>query len=185
GWPEGVCPVWFGDTKGGILEGLLRLARPVPPDVQLGYHFCYGDDRHRHYKEPADAGKLVEVANALAASLGRPLNWIHLPVPRDRADDAYYAPLADLRLRPETELYLGLVHHTDGVDGAERRMTAARRFVTGFGVATECGWGRPPPATIPELLRIPAAATAPLRPAGAARPPVASPAGSPRATGEA
>jgi SAM-dependent methyltransferase len=174
---EGVFPVWFADVKGGILERLLRLARHVPPDVELGYHFCYGDVQHRHFKEPADAGRLVEVANALAASLGRPLSWIHLPVPRDRADEAYYAPLADLRLRPETELYLGLVHHTDGVDGTRRRLAAARRFVSGFGVATECGWGRRPPATIPELLRIHHAVTAPLSPAGAPRPPFAWPPG--------
>ena len=84
GMLEGVFPVWFGDVKGGILERLLRISRHVPPDVQLGYHLCYGDVQHRHFKEPADAGRLVEVANALAASLGRPLNWIHLPVPRER-----------------------------------------------------------------------------------------------------
>ena len=81
------------DVKGGILERLLRISRHVPADVQLGYHLCYGDVQHRHFKEPADAGRLVEVANALAASLGRPLNWIHLPVPRERLDEAYYAPL--------------------------------------------------------------------------------------------
>src|SRR2546430_3323840 len=51
----------------------------------------------------------------------------HLPVPRDRTDPAYYAPLAALRLRPETELYLGLVHATDGVEGSARRMEVARR----------------------------------------------------------
>jgi hypothetical protein len=27
--------------------------------------------------------------------------------------DAYFAPLAGLKLRPETELYLGLVHRDD------------------------------------------------------------------------
>ena len=167
---EGVFPVWFDDVKGGILERLLRLARHVPADVELGYHFCYGDVQHRHFKEPADAGRLVEVANALAASLGRSLNWIHLPVPRNRTDERYYAPLGDLRLRPETELYLGLVHHTDGVDGTRARMAAARRFVGGFGVATECGWGRRPPATVPELLRIHYAVSAPLRMPGVARP---------------
>lgn len=43
---------------------------------------------------------------------------------------------------PETELFLGLVHHADGVAGARRRLEAAERFVTGFGVATECGIGR-------------------------------------------
>lgn len=169
GMLEGVFPVWFGDVKGGILERLLRLSRQVPPDVELGYHLCYGDVQHRHFKEPTDAGRLVDVANALAASLGRPLNWIHLPVPRGRTDDAYYEPLRDLRLRAETELYLGLVHHTDGVEGSARRMDAAARFVSGFGVATECGWGRRAPATIDDLLRIHRELSAPLHDASAAR----------------
>src|SRR5207249_6191498 len=124
-------------VKGGILERLLRLSRRVPPDVELGYHLCYGDVRHRHFKEPADTRKLVDVANVLAGSLGRPLNWIHLPVPRNRVDEAYYAPLGELRLRAETELYLGLVHHTDGVEGTRRRIDVAGRFASGFGIATE------------------------------------------------
>ncbi len=171
GMLEGVFPVWYADVKGGILERLLRLSREVPPDVELGYHLCYGDVQHRHFKEPADAGKLVDVADALAASLGRPLNWIHLPVPRDRFDDAYYVPLRDLRLRPETELYLGLVHYTDGVEGTARRIEIARRFVTGFGIATECGWGRRAPATIPELIRIHRELSAPVhQPSRTSRP---------------
>jgi SAM-dependent methyltransferase len=169
GMLEGVFPVWFDDVKGGILERLLRLSRYVPPDVQLGYHFCYGDVQHRHFKEPADAGRLVEVANALAASLGRPLNWIHMPVPRDRVDEAYYVPLRQLRLPSGTELYLGLVHHTDGIEGTGRRLEVAQGFVTGFGIATECGWGRRPPSTIPDLLRIHAALSAPIQPAGGPR----------------
>ncbi len=163
---EGVFPVWFEDVKGGILERLLRLSRQVPADVELGYHLCYGDVQHRHFKEPSDARKLVEIANALAASLGRPLNWLHLPVPRARVDEAYYAPLGELRLRPETELYLGLVHHTDGVEGTARRMDVARRFVSGFGIATECGWGRRASATIPELLRIHRELSAPVQQPG-------------------
>jgi ubiquinone/menaquinone biosynthesis C-methylase UbiE len=169
GMLEGVYPVWFGEVKGGILERLLRISRHVPPDVPLGYHLCYGDVQHRHFKEPADAARLVDLANALAASLGRPLNWIHLPVPRERLDEAYYAPLRDLRLRAETELYLGLVHHTDGAEGSRRRMEVARRFVSGFGVATECGWGRRPAATIPDLLRIHAEVSGPLQRAGIPR----------------
>jgi SAM-dependent methyltransferase len=169
GMLEGVFPVWFDDAKGGILERLLRLARHVPPDVELGYHFCYGDVQHRHFKEPADAGRLVEVATALTMSLGRPLNWLHLPAPRDRFDDGYYAPLQDLRLRAETELYLGLVHHTDGVAGTRRRMEIARRFVSGFGIATECGWGRRAPTTIPELLRVHRELSAPVQQPGPPR----------------
>jgi len=165
GMLEGAFPAWFDDVKGGILERLLRLARHVPIDVELGYHFCYGEVQHRHVT-PADAGKLVEIANALTASLGRPLNWIHLPVPRDRTDEGYFAPLAELRLRPETELYLGLVHRTDGVAGAALRMEMARRFVADFGIATACGWGRRAPATIPELLDLHRALSAPVQQSG-------------------
>jgi hypothetical protein len=77
-----------------------------------------------------------------------------MPVPRDRSDEAYFAPLHALRLRPETELSLGLVHHTDGLEGTRRRMATAENFVKDFSIATECGFGRRDPATIPELLRI-------------------------------
>jgi ubiquinone/menaquinone biosynthesis C-methylase UbiE len=176
GMLEGAFPVWFDDVKGGILERLLRLSRQVPPDVELGYHFCYGDVQHRHVK-PADAGKLVEIASALTASLSRPLNWIHLPVPRERTDEAYYAPLADLRLRPETELYLGLVHRTDGLEGTTHRMDVARRFVADFGVATACGWGRRVASTIPELLELHHALSAPVQQSGGSHPAFAWPDG--------
>src|SRR5690348_12512507 len=134
GMLEGVVPVWFGDARAGILERLLRLSRHVPPAVQLGYHLCYGDSQRRYFRQPADAGKLAQIAGALAGSLGRPLNWIHMPVPRDRDDEAYFEPLEDLRLPPETELYLGLVHLTDGEEGARRRIRAAERHVERFGV---------------------------------------------------
>jgi hypothetical protein len=77
-----------------------------------------------------------------------------MPVPRDRNDDAYFAPLSDLKLKPETELSLGLVHYTDGVAGTRRRLMTAERRAKGFSIATECGFGRRDPATIPELLRI-------------------------------
>jgi hypothetical protein len=41
---------------------------------------------------------------------------------------------------------------TDGLDGARRRLAAAREVVTDFGVATECGFGRRPPETVLALL---------------------------------
>jgi hypothetical protein len=80
-----------------------------------------------------------------------------MPVPRNRADDVYFAPLQQLRLRPETELCLGLIHYTDGVEGTNRRIETASRHVSHFSIATECGFGRRDPGTIPELLRIHAA----------------------------
>ena len=161
---EGAIAVWFDDVRAGIVERLLRLARMVPPGVELGFHLCYGDDEHGHFAEPADAGKLVGVANALAATLDRPLNWIHMPVPQERDDDAYYAPLGDLRLSGETELYLGLLHAGD--DGVPRRIAAARQHVDGFGIATECGWGRGGAAAVAGLLALHREFSAPLPDAG-------------------
>ncbi len=153
--------LWEGSTfthsssvKTQIIEKLVRLGNRVPEDVELGYHLCYGDAGHKHFIEPKDTANLVEVANAISAGLERQINWIHMPVPRNRDDDAYFAPLRNLHLHPETELYLGLVHYTDGSEGTQRRIAAAQKVIADFGVATECGFGRRPPETIPELLRI-------------------------------
>jgi hypothetical protein len=152
---EGVFPPFFdGDAEDGIVSRLARYASWVPDHVDLGYHFCYGDADHKHFKQPGDASLLVRIANRVSAAVERPLRWIHLPVPRDRDDDAYFAPLSDLRLREETEFYLGLVHLTDGVEGTAGRIATAKRVVSTFGVATECGMGRRPPDTIPRLLQI-------------------------------
>lgn len=130
------------------------LGARVPAGVDLLYHFCYGDNNHRHSVEPVDMGDMVDMANRLTRAVGRRIDLIHMPVPRDRADDAYFAPLAGLALRPETEIALGLVHFTDGIDGAKRRIATARRFGRDFAVATECGFGRRNPETIPALLRL-------------------------------
>lgn len=159
---EGMLTAPFPDARAALVERLVRLGDRIPAGIELGYHLCYGDAGHRHFVEPVDTATLVTIANALAAGITRPLHWLHLPVPRDRTDDAYYAPLRGLRLRPETELYLGLVHFADGVAGTRRRIAAAGRVVPAFGVATECGFGRRPSETVPELLRIHAAVAAPI-----------------------
>ncbi|MGH7090463.1 MAG: hypothetical protein ACREFQ_16325, partial [Stellaceae bacterium] len=82
-------------------------------------------------------------------------------VPIARDDDAFFAPLRGLTLAPETELYLGLVHAQDGVDGARRRMAAARRHAGAFGIGSECGIARArTPDLVREFLRVHAAAAA-------------------------
>ena len=151
---EGLYPAPFlgGKPEAPLIERLVRLGDAVPAGVELGYHLCYGDMNHRHWKEPEDTAVLVRIANSIASAVSRPIDWIHIPVPRDRDDDAYFAPLAGLALDPSTRLHLGLVHLTDGVEGARRRSAAAERVVTGFGIGTECGFGRRDPATILDLL---------------------------------
>jgi hypothetical protein len=163
GMLEGVWPVAFRDVRQEVVDRLVRIGNRVPARVEVGYHLCYGDAGHRHFKEPADMAKLVDIANAITAGVQRPVQWFSMPVPRNRADDAYFAPLRGLRLSPETELYLGLVHFTDKAEGTRHRIEAAQRALDRpFGVAAECGLGRRPPETIPELLRIHAEVAMPL-----------------------
>lgn len=125
----------------------------VPADVMLGLHLCYGDLGHKHIIEPPDLEVCVRMANAACKNAGRPIDFFHMPVPRARSDAAYFAPLASLMIG-DAQLYLGLIHHTDGVPGALQRAAAARDFRHDFGIATECGFGRRPGATVPALLDI-------------------------------
>ena len=139
------------ETFGNIV---VDLGNHVPADVDLLYHLCYGDSNHRHVVEPTDTADMVEFTNLISRNIKRPVQIVHMPVPRDRFDDAYFEPLQRLALRPETELCLGLVHYTDGVEGTKRRIATAQRHMPRFSIATECGFGRRDPATIPKLLLI-------------------------------
>jgi len=127
-----------------------RLAGAVPEDVELGFHLCYGDLDGVHFVQPRDAAKMVELAHLMRDSVKRSLQWIHMPVPIDRSDEAFFVPLRDLALSPSTELYLGLVHAAGGAEGTRRRIEAASRAVKDFGIASECGIAR---ARRPELVR--------------------------------
>ena len=141
-------------TRQWLIESLSRCGEAVPSGAELGFHLCYGDYEHKHFMEPVDAGNLVEVANAISSSARRNVDWMHMPIPKERDDDAYFLPLKNLALRKETELYLGLVHLTDGVEGSRHRIDIASRFVKDFGIATECGMGRRDPKTMHDLLRV-------------------------------
>ena len=154
-------PSSYGSSKAEMQEAFVNimvdLGNRVPRDVDLLYHLCYGDSNHRHVVEPTDMGDMAEFANRVSRQIARPVQLIHMPVPRNRADDAYFEPLRRLKLRPETELCLGLVHHTDGVEGTTKRLATAKKYAANFSIGTECGFGRRDPRTIPELLRIHAA----------------------------
>ena len=136
---------------------LKRCLEAVPADVELGIHLCYGDYDAKHFVEPEDAGKEVELANAIVEMAVRPIAFMHMPVPIDRTDDAFYSPLADLKLSQATELYLGLVH-ADGRNA--ERIAAASKVVSDFGIATECGIARQrTPEQVRELIRAHVAAS--------------------------
>ena len=131
-----------------ILQRMRRLGAAVPPDVEMGVHLCYGDFAAKHINEPRGMGPMVAVANAMAKAIARPIQYIHMPVPISRSDDAYFAALRELQF--PGELYLGVIHAGDGVDGTRKRMAAARKYAPKFGIACECGIAR---ARKPELVR--------------------------------
>jgi hypothetical protein len=159
---EGVLPHSFDDPEADLTTRLIRLGNSVPCGVELDFHLCYGDSGGRHFKEPADTSKLVAVANRVLQGLTRSLDWLHLPVPKERVDAAYFAPLQKLAVKARTELYLGVVHSVDGTVGTQARIAAARNFTPRFGVATECGCGRLKPETLPKLMALHAAVSSPI-----------------------
>lgn len=160
-WKQSVREQYWGGRE-GIVERTLRVIDLVPPEVETGFHCCYGDYGEQHDFEPPDLGNVTQLANEILAGASRPIQWVHMPVPISRSDPEYFVPLANLRLLAETKLFLGLLHLADGESGATRRVAAAQSVTAGFGVATECGWGRRSVDEAPELLHLHAAASAPL-----------------------
>jgi hypothetical protein len=80
----------------------------------------------------------VDWANALTERIDRPIGYIHMAsVPEHGRSD--YASLERLKLDEGTKLFLGLIHGSDGLDGARRRIQAASEFRSDFGVAHYCG----------------------------------------------
>ena len=151
---EGARQSYFPFHQDGIAERLIKLGDYVPADIELGYHFCYGSFGGKHFVEPVNMTPMVELANRLSAGVNRTIEFLHMPVPIERDDEAYFEALKGLSLKPETELYLGVIHDKDGVEGTKRRMATADKYVSDYGIATECGFGRRPAETIPPLLDV-------------------------------
>jgi hypothetical protein len=156
---DGGPPLPYDNPIDGSVERIGRLCGLVAEEAELGIHLCYGDPGHKHIVEPGDLAVSVAFANGICAASPRPVDYIHMPVPKGRGDDAYFAPLKGLAMTPGTALFLGLVHYTDGVAGTHARIAVAKKVAPDFGIATECGFGRRDSGTISDLLRIHAGVT--------------------------
>lgn len=151
---DGAMSLHYDDIFEGTIQRIQHLCRAIPDACDLGFHLCYGDPGHKHILEPTNLATGVKFANAICRVATRTVDWVHMPVPRDRSDVDYFSPLQDLDMPDETELILGLVHHTDGENGTKQRMAAADTVRRSYGIATECGFGRREPSTMIELLNI-------------------------------
>lgn len=132
-------------TMDVLVDKVVALADTVAEDVELGFHCCYGDVGGRHFFEPPDAGMVAAFMLRVLCSLGRRVDWIHFPVPKERTDVEYLLPLKALleRLDERTQVFVGLVHAGD-YEGTMRRIEAAKEVFgrRNFGISTECGLGR-------------------------------------------
>jgi len=155
---------WFPNPLGAEVEiysAIAEISAWFPSDVDFGYHLCYGDpkfgpspfmgredqrtaEHHDHGRHiiPPDISVVVKVSNALAQAVKRPINFVHAATMRSWTEPRHWETLEHLRLKPETEFYLGLVHADDTPAEARYRLDIAARHLSAFGISTECGLGR-------------------------------------------
>lgn len=152
---EGILQ-WMNKDKSWerYADPLPRLARIVPEQALLGYHFCYGTFPAWPMFETKDMGLVVRMANAAVAAAGRPVDFLHLAGSKTSRsdDDSFYAPLTDLDVG-DARVFLGLAMNVDGAVGLKLRETTARRYLADFGVANYCGFGRQPGVDPLETMR--------------------------------
>ena len=151
---EGVL-AWTSDGAWERFAGPVeRLTRLVPDEVLVGYHLCDGTFPEWPMYEAQDLSVLVKMANYAVANAGRRVDWLHLAGPRylRSEDERFFRPLAALE-PGDARVYLGIVLPIDGIPGLMLRHATASRFLTDFGVAMYCGFGRQPGADGNETMR--------------------------------
>jgi hypothetical protein len=142
---EGVL-AWTSEGAWERFAGpVTRLTRLIPDEVLVGYHLCYGTFPEWPMYEARDYGVLVRMANFAVANSGRRVDWLHMAGPRYlRSEDrSFFRPLIDLE-PGDARVFLGIVLPVDGLAGLRRRHATASRYITDFGVAMYCGFGRQP-----------------------------------------
>jgi hypothetical protein len=145
---------WGSWTLDQIADTLARVAHVVPAEAELGFHLC--GLWHIDNTAGQDLQVHVDWANALTRRIARPINYIHMASVPEHGDQDY-AKLRDLELEPHTKLFLGLIHPSDGLEGAKRRVASAAKYREDFGVAHFCGLApifRVDPNTLDDVLEL-------------------------------
>ena len=132
-------------------EQLDNLWQDIPDETLMGYHWCYGTWGGWPMTAMEDLDLCVRMSNEAKKRTGRRLDYVHMPVIR-HPDEKFFAPLDNLDVG-DTKVFLGIVHHTDGIEDFRRRRDLARKHLQDFGIASVCGYGRVEPELLPEILR--------------------------------
>jgi hypothetical protein len=156
-WPEATLAEKFRRHT----DLLVELTPDIPEDVLVGFHWCYGTWGGWPMTDLADLQLCVDLSNDTVPRAGRRVDYVHMPVPLN-PDTDFFAPLSDLDIG-DTKVYLGLVHHEDGIAGCKRRMDLAAEWIDDFGVGAVCGYGREDPDSVADVLDLHRACAAELR----------------------
>lgn len=131
----------FHWTQAQMADAVASVANRIPPEVELGFHVC--TIWHHDPAGGQDNEVVADTVNALIERIKRPITYFHIPIipEHDKVED--YEPLRNMKLAPDTKLFLGLINLADGVEGAKRRIELAEKVVSDFGVSFYCGLGGP------------------------------------------
>jgi hypothetical protein len=138
---EGALP-WM--PKEGAMqrsaEGAANIIAKIPSDVAVGYHLCYGTLPRWPMVELRTIVTQVTLANALIKESGRPIDVLHLVIPKSPTE-GFFEGAKDLKANG-ADLYLGVIHEDDSIEDNLARVRMARKFFPSFGTSYVCGFGR-------------------------------------------
>jgi len=137
---------------GLLARRIAALAQGAPEGSRFGLHLCLGDMNHRPFGRLTDASPLVLLANAVTARWpdGRLLHYVHAPLAAadnpPSASEAFYRPLAGLKLGPDVRFIAGFAHEDQD---AAAQFGIRRMIEDAIGhpvdISTSCGLGRRQP----------------------------------------
>jgi len=136
-----------------LLDSVVNIINAVPETIPVAVHMNCRDGAgfKIQIEHLAD---MVTMSNRLQKRCVRRIDLVHIPVPLVVSNESFFAPLRRLALRPESRLCLGLIHLSDGLDGARRRVKLARAGFPEFAVAARSGFAAREPAVIADFLKL-------------------------------
>lgn len=113
---------------------------------------------HKHWFEPTSLQAVVDRGLILFDKSPHPIKYFHLPIPVSTMSDldSFLEPLKQLQPKlnaHDTEVYLGVVQYNDP-EGTKKRIEAAGKVLSEFGICSECGWGRTPADQIDDIMTL-------------------------------
>lgn len=136
-------------VAGRLAAGISRLAVASPPGSVFGLHLCLGDMNNKAFGTMGDVAPLVELTNAIVRRwpTDQRLSYVHAPFAAAdqpaRTDPAFYAPLAGLKLPPDTRFAAGFAHESQALDDQLRvRSLIEEGLGHPVDISAACGLGR-------------------------------------------